>query len=313
MKITDFISFFIAGGLLGISGQVIRIFVGLTKTSARNEPISFSRLAGSVTLGFVNGGLGIFTLSNWEPNFTMTQEHFILLISIGYAGTDFLEGLFRSLISKVGGDNDPKTMDKPPAQSNEAQLNNNFNNISAFETSFAHLSNTEPTIAYSPGVNKSVISAHAIDVIVSILKDSTNTSAKITSSARTPHEQAQAMYNNIVNQGVDAQKKLYGPYGDKVIDVFIAQKAAGKSHIEIVDAMEAKIIELGPGNVSRHCADFRKLVVVDIAPSSIANKSAFVTISNQYKTKGLLSEFLQPTDGDPAYHLEIPNKITITA
>ncbi len=139
-----------------------------------------------------------------------------------------------------------------------------------------------------------------------MLKDSANMRARITSSARTPQQQAQAMYNNIVAHGVAAQKKLYGSGGDQVIDVYSAQKAAGKTQDEILAAMVAKILEVGPEHVSRHTADFKKLVVVDIAPSSIANKNAFITTAIQYKAKGTISQFFQPGDGDPAFHLEIP-------
>lgn len=166
-----------------------------------------------------------------------------------------------------------------------------------------------PIIEYNPDVNKTVISVYAIEVITNILKDSGNTRARITSSERTPAAQAQAMYHNIVLKGVDTQKRLYGPSGDKVIDVYIQQKAMGKSPSEILEAMTAKIVEVGPSNISHHLADFTKLVVVDIAPSSVVYQNEFIATASKYKTNGILSEFFHPGDGDPAYHLEIPNKI----
>jgi len=308
MQITDFIQFFLAGGMLGISGQVIRVFVGLTKSNTRNEQVSIQRLVGSITVGFVSGGIAIFTLSGWNPGFRMDQEHFMLLISIGYAGTDFLEGLFRSMISKGNVAKEEGTLSEAasgsPASSNTVAGDSHVVQASLTNT----ISEIDPVIEYSPTVNKNVISAYAIHVIKNILRDSSNTSARITSSARTPREQALAMYNNIVNRGSEDQKKLYGPNGDKVIDVYVEQKAAGKSQGEILESMEAKILELGPRNVSRHCADFNKLVVIDIAPSSISNKSTFITVAGRYETSGILSKFLQPDDGDPAYHIEIPNQ-----
>jgi hypothetical protein len=310
MEITDFIQFFIAGGLLGISGQVIRVFVGLTKSNARNEQISIQRLVGSITVGFVSGGVAIFTLCGWNAGFRLNEDHSILLISIGYAGTDFLEGLFRSMISKSVGTIDRETPSEE-IPSNQALQNMGFPNAHITKSSLINtILDDDPTIEYSPAVNKNVISEHAIYVIKNMLRDSSNTSARITSSARTPYEQALAMYNNILSRGVEDQKALYGSYGDKVIDVYIEQKAAGKSKGEILESMEAKILELGPRNVSRHCADFNKLVVVDIAPSSISNKSGFTATAYNYETSGVLSKFLQPEDGDPAYHLEIPNQIT---
>jgi hypothetical protein len=166
-----------------------------------------------------------------------------------------------------------------------------------------------PIIEYNPGVNKTLISVHAIEVVTNILKDSGNTRARITSSERTPSKQAQAMYNNILTQGVDRQKRLYGPSGDRVIDVYVQQKAIGKSPSEILEAMTAKIVEVGPSNISHHLADFTKLVVVDIAPSSVVHQNEFVATALKYKTNGKLSQFFYPGNGDPAYHLEIPNEI----
>lgn len=166
--------------------------------------------------------------------------------------------------------------------------------------------NSQPTIAYGPNVNKGVISAHAIDVISKILVESGNMHALITSGARTPHEQAKAMYDNIVAHGVASQKSLYSEYGDQVIDVYVQQKGAGKSEADILSAMEVKIHEVGPGHVSRHCADFNKLVVVDIAPSSVANKNEFVAVASRYAANGTVSKLFYPPD-DPAFHLEIPN------
>ena len=66
--------------------------------------------------------------------------------------------------------------------------------------------------------------------------------------------------------------------------------------------MTAKIIEIGPANVSRHCADFNVLCVVDIAPSSIQNKTKFVAA---FKADKRVSKYFLPPS-DPAYHLEIP-------
>jgi len=310
MEITEFINFFIAGGLLGISGQVIRVFVGLAKSNVRDESISIQRLVGSITVGFVSGGAAIFTLSGWNAGFRLNQEHFMLLISIGYAGTDFLEGLFRSVISKGSpgvqdGEKPSETVPSNQVLHSMASNNAHFVHASSADTVWSD----EPVIEYSPTVNKNVISTHAIHVVKGILRDSFNVRARITSSARTPYEQAVAMYNNILSLGAEDQKRLYGSNGDQVIDVYTVQKEAGKSKSEILKSMEAKILELGPGKVSRHCADFNKLVVVDIAPSSISNKKDFVATASSYEASGILSKFLQPEDGDPAYHLEIPNQV----
>lgn len=165
---------------------------------------------------------------------------------------------------------------------------------------------TTVTITYGTNADSSTVKATAETVIKEIVAKSGGTSCTITSTARTPEAQARAMYNNLVGtgegQGVTAQRELYGPYGDQVIDTFEAEKEAGKTADEIKAAMAAKIIELGPGNVSKHCADSNTLCVVDIAPSSITNGTKF---EEEVDKDSRVSKFLKPPD-DPAYHLEIP-------
>jgi hypothetical protein len=161
------------------------------------------------------------------------------------------------------------------------------------------------TFSFGPKANQSVFSQRSHAIVSQILDAAGLATCKITSTSRTPADQARAMFNNIVNTSVKKQKNLYGANGDKVIDVFVAQKAAGKSATEIKAAMTAKIIELGPGRVSHHCADPAVLNVIDIAPSSIAKKQAFEDAVEDAMNAGLVSRFIRPPV-DPAYHLEIP-------
>ncbi len=77
------------------------------------------------------------------------------------------------------------------------------------------------------------------------------------------------MYENIERHGVVHQKKLYGSYGDKIINEYSALKASGKNKIDIINGMKARITQIGAGKVSKHAADPKKINVVDIAPSSI--------------------------------------------
>jgi hypothetical protein len=129
-------------------------------------------------------------------------------------------------------------------------------------------------------------------------------SATITSTARTPESQAQAMYRNIEKQGVAAQKKLYGKYGDQVIDAYVSAKRAGLSREQTLQAMVGRINTLGPSNVSRHLADPTRLNVVDIAPSSIplSKRAAF---EQALRKDPDISKFLGPSNNDPAFHVEI--------
>lgn len=161
-------------------------------------------------------------------------------------------------------------------------------------------------INFGPNAKQDVVSEYTRGVLKDILAAANLTSALITSTARTPEDQARIMFNNIEAKGVEHQKNLYGPFGDKVIDVYVAEKAAGKTEAQVKAAMVAKIYALGPSNVSKHLADPDLMNVIDIAPSSIANKPAFESAVQAEVTNERISKFLTPDDNDPAYHLEIP-------
>ena len=64
--------------------------------------------------------------------------------------------------------------------------------------------------------------------------------------------------------------------------------------------MEAKINQLGPSTVSKHCSNSE--YVFDVAPASITAKGAFVAAVLGHKA---VSKLLQPPK-DEAYHIQIP-------
>lgn len=170
----------------------------------------------------------------------------------------------------------------------------------------------KPSIKFGPKANQAVVSVYTLGVLTEILSAASLNSCLITSTSRTPADQARIMFNNIVNKGVAAQKALYKAPGKAVIDEYVKAKNAGKSGVQIKAAMEAKIRALGPDTVSKHCADPAVLNVVDIAPSSLTNKSAFEKATNSAQAKGTVSKFLTPGNNDPAYHLEIPQPKSVT-
>jgi len=160
-----------------------------------------------------------------------------------------------------------------------------------------------PGIQYGPNVNQAAISDYTKGVIRDIMSSAGITSVKITSTARTPEEQARAMYTNLENRGVQDQLDLYAAAGDEVIRAYQASKKRGNAKEQIIQDMVAEILRQGPGRVSRHAADFSVLNVIDIAPSSVSNRAAF---ERAVRAEGRVSKFLTPADNDPAYHLEIP-------
>jgi hypothetical protein len=158
------------------------------------------------------------------------------------------------------------------------------------------------TVTFGANADASIVSDYTLTVLKEILHAAGESSALISSTARDAYNQARVMYNNIESKGVAHQKALYGPNGRKVIDVYAASKAEGKDRAAIIADMEAKVIELGPSSVSRHCADQSILGVIDVAPSSIKNKQAFETA---VAADSRVSKCLKPP-ADPGFHLEIP-------
>lgn len=156
-------------------------------------------------------------------------------------------------------------------------------------------------LIFGTNARRSALSIYSRNILLATLRKAGLKSAKITSTMRTPADQARAMYANLESRGISSQKQLYGPYGDKVIETYDQLKKSGMSKQAILAGMTRRIEDLGPRNVSAHCGDPTKLNVVDIAPSSLSNRSAF---EKAVRADKRISKFLKPP-ADPAYHLEI--------
>ena len=136
------------------------------------------------------------------------------------------------------------------------------------------LSNIE--VVGQNGIDISLVSEYSKNILRQIAKNSNYTRVVISSTARTPRRQAEIMYNNIITKGLQEQRNTYKQPGQRVLDVYEIQKKAGKNKEEIIQAMTNKINELGASNVSKHCADFNVVNVVDIPHSSLGkNKEKF--------------------------------------
>jgi hypothetical protein len=164
----------------------------------------------------------------------------------------------------------------------------------------------DPAIRFLPSANAAVVSAHTRAIIRDLLIASDCPSCWITSTSRTPADQARAMYRNIVALGVPAQLALYADAGDAVIDAYVLARKARLDESAILAAMTAKIVAVGPSKVSLHCADPSRLNVVDIAPSSIQDPRAFAAAIARAKKAGRISRFFTPGTHDPAFHIEVP-------
>ena len=157
-------------------------------------------------------------------------------------------------------------------------------------------------ITFGPKAKKENVTNFSLKVLEDVMQAAGINTAVISSTSRTPTEQARVMFNNIVATSVAAQKKLYAAAGDAVIDEYVKAKKANKTPIEIKAAMEAKIIAIGPTKVSHHASDPNILCVFDVAPSSIAKKAAF---EKAVRADKRVKKFITPPL-DPGYHLEFP-------
>lgn len=161
---------------------------------------------------------------------------------------------------------------------------------------------SEAEVVFGENAHRDGVTPYSLKVLREILVSAGLKKCTISSTSRSPAEQARVMFNNLERYGVDHQMKLYARGGQQVIQVYAARKSAGDSAQQIKSAMERKIVALGPTTVSRHASDPRVLNVFDVAPSSITDRANFERAVRADKRVNL---FLTPPK-DPGYHLEIP-------
>ncbi len=130
----------------------------------------------------------------------------------------------------------------------------------------------------------------------------------VTSSARTPSEQAAIMYAQLQ----DGTISHYGPPGQQVIAIYNQGIARGDSADTIRDAMRDKMADLLNQGipVSNHFVNLDEMNVFDIGPGtsgmSATQRQHFQSALVQAKADGTVTNFLSPFTGhDPAFHIEI--------
>lgn len=164
-------------------------------------------------------------------------------------------------------------------------------------------------ITFGANADATVVSAGMTDVVKDGLRAAGASVGTITSTARSPEDQARAMFNNIRNTGAASQFALYAPPGDAVIQVYV-DETAGMTPAQITAnaaaiqaAMVDEINAQGPEKVSRHCADPAVRSVVDVSYGSFntTNRALFITSVTPNLTK-LIDE-----PNNSCLHLELDN------
>ena len=166
------------------------------------------------------------------------------------------------------------------------------------------------------GVKQSDVSDYSAEVVNDAMNGIGDKNISVSSGKRTSKEQAEIMYKNSEQQGSGSQFALYGPNGDKVIQTYINLKYASFEKVStpertaktlnlsaatIKSAMELQIDNLGPGSVSRHCANDPNMNVFDIAPSSVSNVQSF---QNKLSTDNRVFKLIKYPK-DPGIHVVI--------
>lgn len=160
----------------------------------------------------------------------------------------------------------------------------------------AHL----PGSATEPVISGNALPLSAAKILKEILKSAGVVQATVTSVSRTPAEQARVMYENCVSKGAAFNKRMYAAAGDRVVDVYTANK--DKPRDQVIALMLAKIREVGPTHVSKHISDSH--YTFDVAPTSIP-LSKHADFLAAIKAHQSVSKVICPPV-DPAFHIEIP-------
>ncbi|MEK7951581.1 DVUA0089 family protein [Luteolibacter soli] len=179
----------------------------------------------------------------------------------------------------------------------------------------------DPVLTIPPEKAASV-SAYSRAIIIAALRRAGEDTAEITATSRTPHQQAQAIFDLITGPFdpitmakagattiIDYARHLYDANGDQLIDVYLAGIEAGKSATTIIADIEARIttLKVADPTAFRHTSDPTQLQLIDIAYTGIANPlrlhAATSTLADPRITHRL-DRSTQPIER--TFHLEIP-------
>lgn len=165
--------------------------------------------------------------------------------------------------------------------------------------------------------SRKIVSSYSMDVIKLALKESGMECAAITSTLRTPEEQAKIMLKN-AKKDLPSQYRLYGSRGDAVLKVYAENKS--KADNEIISLMVNKINEFSESGqrVSKHCVsieNYKKLNIFDIGVNSTRavcksfNMTKFTKALENLVADGYIENLIDETKkSNSCWHIEIkPN------
>jgi hypothetical protein len=151
-------------------------------------------------------------------------------------------------------------------------------------------------LSYKSGVPE-VLSDYTEGVLKGVLRQAGQSTVLITSTFRTPREQAEAMYVNLVN---DDKIHYQCKWAQLASNEFRKLRNKGASEPVIVTGM-TQFIEIDPCCVSHHCCDFSRRQVIDISRQSISGKLFEAVARNESR----IDQKESFPKKDPAFHIEI--------
>jgi hypothetical protein len=169
-------------------------------------------------------------------------------------------------------------------------------------------------VAFGTNADPAAVSAAMLSAVRDSARVAGQAVVTITATARTPQDQARAMFEGLTSsahttqQNIDAQHDVYPAAGDAVIDVF-ASDVAGltpqqiQSHgtqirADMLDAIGAQ----GCRQVTNHCADPAQPSIVDVGSAAFTtgNGPLFAGAARSRVTR-----LVDERDTNGCYHLEL--------
>ncbi|MCF6130902.1 hypothetical protein [Flavobacterium wongokense] len=107
METTQLLVAIVTGGVLGMMGQGIRFIIGMGKEDP-NKPVMAGKLSQGLVIGFIAGALAMLIKAPKAEEMTIAnRELWFTIVAAGYAGADFIEGIFNTLKNKLNASQTP--------------------------------------------------------------------------------------------------------------------------------------------------------------------------------------------------------------
>lgn len=160
-----------------------------------------------------------------------------------------------------------------------------------------------------PQIKGKALPSPAAVVLKEIMVASEVSSARVTSTSRTPHMQARVMHGFVQRHGLAAARRLYGPEGDAVLAVY--EQYHGEEEGRCVRAMHEEVkrqlLRAHAHNRLMHTKPTHYVFDVAIRSIAPAHRADFSEAARRHPR---ISRFLGPAEGEKgAFHLEMPKRL----